>query len=73
MKKINKTICHTPMIQQYLSLKSHYPDMLLFYRMGDFYELFYEDAKKISHLLKITLTKKRLFWWKNNTNVWNTL
>ncbi|AEO08767.1 DNA mismatch repair protein MutS [Buchnera aphidicola str. Ak (Acyrthosiphon kondoi)] len=49
---------HTPMIKQYLSLKSQHPDMLLFYQMGDFYELFYEDAKRISELLKITLTKK---------------
>ncbi|CAL4043580.1 DNA mismatch repair protein MutS [Buchnera aphidicola] len=49
---------HTPMIQQYLKLKYNYPDMLLFYRIGDFYELFYEDAKKISNLLNITLTKR---------------
>ncbi|QCI20560.1 DNA mismatch repair protein MutS [Buchnera aphidicola (Brachycaudus cardui)] len=60
-KKINIDIHsnnHTPMIKQYLSLKSQYPNMLLFYQMGDFYELFYEDAKYISNLLKITLTKK---------------
>lgn len=49
---------HTPMIKQYLSLKVKYPDMLLFYQMGDFYELFYKDAERISELLKITLTKK---------------
>jgi len=49
---------HTPMIKQYLSLKSQYPDMLLFYQMGDFYELFYKDAERVSELLKITLTKK---------------
>lgn len=54
----NKKNNHTPMIKQYLSLKSKYPDMLLFYQMGDFYELFYEDAKLVSRLLKITLTKK---------------
>lgn len=58
MNKINKSNDHTPMIKQYLELKSNYPDMLLFYRMGDFYELFYEDAKKIANLLKITLTKR---------------
>ncbi|CAL4323907.1 DNA mismatch repair protein MutS [Buchnera aphidicola] len=58
MNKENKKNDHTPMIKQYLKLKSNYPDMLLFYRMGDFYELFYEDAKKISNLLNITLTKK---------------
>lgn len=46
------------MIKQYLSLKSEYLDMLLFYQMGDFYELFYEDVKRVSELLKITLTKK---------------
>lgn len=37
---------HTPMMQQYWKLKNQHPDMLMFYRMGDFYELFYEDAKK---------------------------
>ena len=37
---------HTPMMQQYLKLKAENPDILLFYRMGDFYELFYDDAKK---------------------------
>lgn len=49
---------HTPMMQQYLRIKTQYPHMLLFYRMGDFYELFYEDAKKISSLLNITLTQR---------------
>lgn len=49
---------HTPVMQQYLRIKADYPDMLLFYRMGDFYELFYEDAKKASLLLDITLTKR---------------
>ncbi|HEY4732743.1 MAG TPA: hypothetical protein VIH66_05805, partial [Gammaproteobacteria bacterium] len=37
---------HTPMMQQYLRIKREYPDMLLFYRMGDFYELFHDDARK---------------------------
>ena len=37
---------HTPMMQQYLRIKAQYPDALLFYRMGDFYELFYEDARR---------------------------
>ncbi|WP_173401953.1 DNA mismatch repair protein MutS [Candidatus Ishikawella capsulata] len=46
------------MIQQYLSIKSSYPEILLFYRMGDFYELFYEDAKKVSELLDIALTTR---------------
>lgn len=49
---------HTPIIKQYLLLKSQYPNMLLFFQMGDFYELFYDDARRISKLLKITLTKK---------------
>lgn len=47
---------HTPMIRQYLSIKAKYPDMLLFYRMGDFYELFFDDAKRAASLLQITLT-----------------
>ena len=49
---------HTPMMQQYLRIKADYPNTLLFYRMGDFYELFYEDAKKASSLLDITLTAR---------------
>lgn len=54
----NTTPIHTPMMQQYLQLKAENPDILLFYRMGDFYELFYEDAKKASQLLDISLTKR---------------
>jgi DNA mismatch repair protein MutS len=46
------------MMQQYLRIKAEYPDTLLFYRMGDFYELFYEDAKKVSRLIDITLTAR---------------
>jgi DNA mismatch repair protein MutS len=49
---------HTPMMQQYLRIKSEYPDMLLFYRMGDFYELFFDDAHKAVKLLNITLTHR---------------
>lgn len=49
---------HTPMMRQYLALKAQHPDMLLFYRMGDFYELFFEDAEKASRLLGITLTQR---------------
>ncbi len=49
---------HTPMMQQYLRIKAEYPDLLLFYRMGDFYELFYEDARKAARLLDITLTHR---------------
>src|SRR3989338_982892 len=49
---------HTPMMQQYLSIKAQHPDMLLFYRMGDFYELFHEDAARAAKLLDITLTQR---------------
>ncbi|WP_324778491.1 DNA mismatch repair protein MutS [Thiobacillus sedimenti] len=49
---------HTPMMQQYLGIKAQHPDMLLFYRMGDFYELFHEDAEKAARLLNITLTTR---------------
>jgi DNA mismatch repair protein MutS len=49
---------HTPMMQQYLHLKSQHTDKLLFYRMGDFYELFFEDAEKAARLLDITLTAR---------------
>jgi len=49
---------HTPMMQQYLGIKANHPDTLLFYRMGDFYELFYDDAKRAAQLLDITLTAR---------------
>jgi len=49
---------HTPMMRQYLSLKAEHPGRLLFYRMGDFYELFFDDARKASQLLNITLTHR---------------
>jgi DNA mismatch repair protein MutS len=49
---------HTPMMQQYLRLKAEHPHVLLFYRMGDFYELFYEDAQRAAGLLDITLTQR---------------
>ncbi|MBN9227422.1 MULTISPECIES: DNA mismatch repair protein MutS [Legionella] len=52
------TTSHTPMMQQYLRIKSEYPDMLLLYRMGDFYELFFDDAKRASQLLDLTLTHR---------------
>ena len=56
--KDNSLQQHTPMMRQYLGIKAQYPDMLLFYRMGDFYELFHDDAEKASRLLGITLTKR---------------
>ena len=49
---------HTPMMRQYLNIKAEHPDALLFYRMGDFYEMFYDDARKAAQLLSITLTKR---------------
>ena len=49
---------HTPMMRQYLAIKAEHPDMLVFYRMGDFYELFYDDAKRAASLLDITLTSR---------------
>jgi DNA mismatch repair protein MutS len=49
---------HTPMIAQYLGLKADFPHTLLFYRMGDFYELFFEDAEKAARLMDITLTQR---------------
>ncbi len=48
----------TPMINQYLSIKREYPDAFLFYRMGDFYEMFFEDAEAASKILEITLTSR---------------
>ena len=49
---------HTPMMQQYLRIKAQHPNVLLFYRMGDFYEMFYEDARRASQLLDIALTQR---------------
>ncbi len=49
---------HTPMMAQYLSIKAEHPHTLVFYRMGDFYEMFFGDAEKASRLLDITLTKR---------------
>ncbi|WP_194755790.1 DNA mismatch repair protein MutS [Aliidiomarina indica] len=49
---------HTPMMQQYLAIKAEHPDILLFYRMGDFYELFYDDAERAADLMDISLTQR---------------
>src|SRR6056297_714420 len=49
---------HTPMMQQYLRIKAQHPQDLVFYRMGDFYELFYDDARRAAELLDITLTAR---------------
>ena len=58
MTRPDEFAAHTPMMQQYLRLKKDYPDTLLFYRMGDFYEMFYGDAEKAAQLLDITLTTR---------------
>ncbi len=57
-KTIADLSAHTPMMQQYWRLKNQHLDQLMFYRMGDFYEIFYEDAKKAAKLLDITLTAR---------------
>jgi len=49
---------HTPVMRQYLKVKAEHPDILVFYRMGDFYELFYDDARKAARLMDITLTQR---------------
>jgi len=56
--QVSVTAEHTPMMQQYLNLKAEHPNILMFYRMGDFYELFYADAEKAARLLGITLTQR---------------
>jgi DNA mismatch repair protein MutS len=58
LSKANPLEGHTPMMQQYLRIKGEHPDMLVLYRMGDFYELFYGDAEKAARLLDITLTTR---------------
>ncbi|HBT96539.1 MAG TPA: DNA mismatch repair protein MutS [Desulfobulbaceae bacterium] len=55
---MNPNLKMTPMLQQYLEIKAQYPDCILFYRMGDFYEMFFDDAETASALLKITLTSR---------------
>ena len=54
----SKTVSHTPLMQQYLRIKADFPETLLLFRMGDFYELFYDDAKRAARLLDITLTQR---------------
>jgi DNA mismatch repair protein MutS len=58
MQDIEALGTHTPVMQQYLRIKAQYPDILLLYRMGDFYELFYEDARRAATLLDIALTQR---------------
>ena len=59
VKKIDTPVVeHTPMMAQYHAVKAAHPDCLLFYRMGDFYEMFFEDAVIASKILDLTLTKR---------------
>src|SRR5579862_885935 len=55
---LDKELGHTPVMQQYLRFKAQHPDTLLLYRMGDFYELFYADARRAAALLDIALTTR---------------
>ena len=55
---MNQKVTHTPLMQQYFSIKSEFPDTLLLFRMGDFYEVFYDDARRAAKLLDITLTTR---------------
>jgi DNA mismatch repair protein MutS len=58
MSTLEQSSQHTPMMQQYLRIKAEHPNELVFYRMGDFYELFFDDARKASQLLNVTLTAR---------------
>ncbi len=57
-RPVSSSTQSTPMMAQYLSIKNEHQECLLFYRMGDFYELFFEDAVKAAETLNITLTKR---------------
>ena len=68
-KKKTKEPTYTPMMQQYLSIKAKHPDVLILFRLGDFYELFFDDAKLASRELQLYLTGKR--WCRRkSSNVW---
>ena len=58
LKSGSKASGHTPLMQQYFSIKAEFPDTLLLFRMGDFYEVFYDDARRAAKLLDITLTTR---------------
>jgi len=55
---VSRAAANTPLIQQYLDIKARHPDSILFFRVGDFYEMFFEDAEEGSRLLGITLTSR---------------
>ena len=60
----------TPMMQQYMETKKEYKDCILFYRLGDFYEMFFEDALTASRELEITTDRKKLRAGRAGTHVW---
>jgi len=60
VRRADSNSAHSPVMQQYLRIKAEYPDILVLYRMGDFYELFYDDARRANRLLDITLTSRGL-------------
>ncbi len=63
---------YTPMIQQYLRVKAEYEDAFLFFRLGDFYELFFDDALKASQELEITLTSRDGGGEGTDSDVWSS-
>src|SRR5262245_39133031 len=56
--QVEDLLSHSPLMRQFFAAKAEHPDVLLFFRMGDFYELFYDDARKAARLLDITLTQR---------------
>ena len=58
VRPMGDPVSHTPLMKQFFAVKAEHPDVLLFFRMGDFYELFYDDARKAARLLDITLTQR---------------
>ncbi len=66
-------MAYTPMMKQYMEIKSQYQDCILFYRLGDFYEMFFDDALTASKELEITLTGKDCGSGGVCTDVWRTL
>ena len=57
-ERMSQKVKQTPMMEQYFKIKANYPDAFLFYRLGDFYEMFFEDAIKGAQILELTLTSR---------------
>ena len=70
LQEVDKTKV-TPMMRQYMELKEQNQDLILFFRLGDFYEMFFEDAELVSRELELTLTGKCWFR-RENSNVWDS-